>query len=192
MSIGQGEFTATPLQVALNTGALGIGGRFFRPHLVSQRIDSEGNVTEIGAEKMGELEIGAEHLAVVQEGMRQVVHEPNGTAHATAGETKWPLTNPEGEEEILIGGKTGTAEYGAGDEGYDDPELNTGAKDSHAWFTCYAPWDDPEIAVAVVIEAGGEGSTVSVPVADEVLRAYFELTGRRERGTVLPVEKMPV
>ncbi len=192
VSIGQGEFTATPLQVALNTGALGIGGRFFRPHLVSQRIDSEGNVTEIGAEKMGELEIGAEHLAVVQEGMRQVVHEPNGTAHATAGETKWPLTNPEGEEEILIGGKTGTAEYGAGDEGYDDPELNTGAKDSHAWFTCYAPWDDPEIAVAVVIEAGGEGSTVSVPVADEVLRAYFELTGRRERGTVLPVEKMPV
>jgi penicillin-binding protein 2 len=192
ISIGQGEFTATPLQVALNTGALGIGGRYFRPHLVARRSDADGKVTEIGAEKIGELDIAAEHLAVVQEGMRQVVHEENGTAYASDGKTKWPLTNPEGEEEILIGGKTGTAEYGAGDEGYDDPELNTGAKDTHAWFTCYAPWDDPQIAVAVVIEAGGEGSTVSVPVADEVLRAYFELTGRRPRGTVLSPEKLPV
>lgn len=192
ISIGQGEFTATPLQLALNTGALGIGGRYFRPHLVAQRSDSEGKVTEIGAEKIGELGIAADHLAVVQEGMRQVVHDQRGTAHMGDGKTKWPLTNPEGEEEITIGGKTGTAEYGAGDEGYDDPELNTGAKDTHAWFTCYAPWDDPEIAVAVVIEAGGEGSTVSVPVADEVLRAYFELTGKRERGKVLSTEKLPV
>ena len=59
-------------------------------------------------------------------------------------------------------------------------------------LTCYAPWDDPEIAVAVVIEAGGEGSTVAVPVADETLRAYFELTGRRERGVALSREKMAV
>ncbi len=192
VSIGQGEFTATPLQLALNTGALGIGGRYFRPHLVAQRTDDEGNVTEIGAEKIGELDIAADHLAVVQEGMRQVVHETFGTAHSSGGKTKWPLTNPEGEDEILIGGKTGTAEFGLPDDGYDDEELNTGARDTHAWFTCYAPWDDPEIAVAVVIEAGGEGSTVAIPVADEVLRAYFELTGRRERGKVLSTEKMPV
>jgi penicillin-binding protein 2 len=192
VSIGQGEFTATPLQLALNMGALGIGGRYFRPHLVARRTDAENKVTEIGAEKIGELGIDQAHLDVVQEGMRRVVHTPEGTAHASRGETKWPLTNPEGEEEITIGGKTGTAEFGAGDEDYDDPALNTGAKDTHAWFTCYAPWDKPEIAVAVVIEAGGEGSTVSVPVADEVLRAYFELTGRRERGKVLAKEKLPV
>jgi penicillin-binding protein 2 len=192
VSIGQGEFTATPLQLALNTGALGAGGRYFRPHLVSQRIDADGKITEIGAEKIGELGIDEEHIKIVQEGMRRVVHTPEGTAHASGGKTKWPLTNPEGEEEITIGGKTGTAEFGQPDEDYDDPDLNTGARDTHAWFTCYAPWDEPEIAVSVVIEAGGEGSTVSVPVADEVLRAYFELTGRRERGKVLPKEKLPV
>ncbi|MDQ3613100.1 MAG: hypothetical protein M3412_02120, partial [Chloroflexota bacterium] len=61
-----------------------------------------------------------------------------------------------------------------------------------AWFTCYAPWDEPEIAVSVVLEAGGDGLAVSLPVADEVLRAYFELTGRRERGRVLFREKLPV
>jgi penicillin-binding protein 2 len=192
ISIGQGEFTATPLQLAVNTGALGVGGRYFRPHLVAQRSDAEGKVAEIGAEKIGELGIDQAQLDVVQEGMRQVVHIPEGTAYATAGQTKWPLTNPEGEAPITIGGKTGTAEYGAGDMGYDDPEMNTDAKDTHAWFTCYAPWEEPEIAVAVVIEAGGEGSTVAVPVADEVLRAYFELTGRRERGRVLAKEKLPV
>ncbi|HYH12468.1 MAG TPA: penicillin-binding transpeptidase domain-containing protein [Thermomicrobiales bacterium] len=192
VSIGQGEFTATPLQIAMNVGALAMNGRYFRPHLVARRTDAEGKVTEIGAEKIGELGIEQDHLAVVQEGMRRVVHTPEGTAHVTEGQTKWPLTNPEGEEEILIGGKTGTAEYGEADEGYEDEELNTGARDTHAWFTCYAPWDEPEIAIAVVIEAGGEGSTVAVPVADETLRAYFELTGRRERGTVLSQEKMPV
>ncbi len=192
VSIGQGEFTVTPLQLALNTGALGIGGRYFRPHLVAQRADAEGKVTEIGPEKIGELDIDQEYLAIVQEGMRRVVHTPEGTAHASGGQTKWPLTNPEGEEEITIGGKTGTAEFGAEDIGYEDEDLNTSARDTHAWFTCYAPWDEPEIAVSVVIEAGGEGSTVSVPVADEILRAYFEMTGRRERGTVLAKDKLPV
>ncbi len=192
VSIGQGEFTATPLQQVMNVGALAMDGRFFRPHLITKRTDAEGKVTEIGPEKIGELGFKQEFLEIVQEGMRRVVHEPEGTAHASGGKTKWPLTNPEGEEEILIGGKTGTAEFGAADEGYDNEDLNTGARDTHAWFTCYAPWDNPEIAVAVVIEAGGEGSTVSVPVADEMLRAYFELTGKRERGKVLSKEPMPV
>ncbi|MDQ4044788.1 MAG: penicillin-binding transpeptidase domain-containing protein [Chloroflexota bacterium] len=192
VSIGQGDFSATPLQLALNVGALAMGGRYFRPHLIAQRINADGKVTEIGAEKIGELGIDAEHLAVVREGMRRVCHTPEGTAYASQGKTKWPLTNPEGEEEILIGGKTGTAEFGEADEGYEDEALNTGARDTHALFTCYAPWDDPEIAVAVVIEAGGEGSTVAVPVADETLRAWFELTGRRERGKVLSKEPMPV
>ncbi len=192
VSIGQGDFTCTPLQLALNIGALSVGGRYFRPHLVTQRVDANEDVTEIGTEKTGELGIDMAHIDVVREGMRRVCHEPEGTAHASGGETKWPLTNPEDEEEILIGGKTGTAEFGVPDDGYENEELNTYARDTHAWFTCYAPWDEPEIAVSVVIEAGGEGSTVSVPVADEVLRAYFELTGRRERGTVLWREKMPI
>lgn len=87
-------------------------------------------------------------------------------------------------EMINIAGKTGTAEFGLPD--------NIGAADSHAWFTAYAPIEDPEIAVAVIIEAGGEGSTYAVPVADAVLRAYFELTGRRPRGTMLSEDPLPV
>jgi cell division protein FtsI/penicillin-binding protein 2 len=116
--------------------------------------------------------------------MRRVCHSETGTAFRDANGSKWKRTNPKGEEEITIAGKTGTAEFGQEDE--------IGARDSHAWFTCFAPMEDPEIAIAVVIEAGGEGSTYAVPVADATLRAWFELTGKRPRGTVLSKEPKPV
>ncbi|MCC6313156.1 MAG: hypothetical protein IT337_04025, partial [Thermomicrobiales bacterium] len=85
---------------------------------------------------------------------------------------------PDGESEIVVGGKTGTAEIGQADEhGRYDRQ--------HAWFTCFAPFDDPEIALAVIVEDGGEGSAYAVPVADRVMRAWFEISGKRGRGLVL-------
>jgi penicillin-binding protein 2 len=190
ISIGQGEFTATPLQIAMNTGILGARGTIRRPHLVldeAGRADLATPAASAAAEAgevLGELGIKREHLDVVIEGMRRVCHSESGTAFRDANGSKWKLTNPEGEEEILIAGKTGTAEFGFEDD--------IGARDSHAWFTCFAPLDQPEIALAVIIEAGGEGSTYAVPVADATLRAYFELAGRRPRGTVLAKEPLPV
>jgi hypothetical protein len=56
----------------------------------------------------------------------------------------------------------------------------------------YAPFDDPEIAITVIVEDGGEGSAYAVPVADRVLRAYFELSGRRPRGLVLRKDAEPM
>ena len=126
------------------------------------------------------------HLDVVREGMRQVVHGPTGTAPSSGGlQTKWPMTNPANESQITIGGKTGTAEIGQADENniYDR---------QHAWFTCFAPYDDPEIAITVIVEDGGEGSAYAVPVADRVLRAYFELSGRRKRGLVMREDADPM
>ena len=58
----------------------------------------------------------------------------------------------------------------------------------HAWFTCFAPYDDPEIALTVLVEDGGEGSLYAVPLADRILRAYFETTGDRDRGKILKKE----
>jgi penicillin-binding protein 2 len=182
VSIGQGETKATPLQLTMNTAALANGGSFKRPHLVREWLQPNGDWKATRIEELGRLDIDPKNIEIVVEGMRRVVHEEMGTAHHSRDEndqqvTKWPLTNPEGEEEIIIAGKTGTAEFGNVDD--------LGARDTHAWFTCFAPLDTPEIAVSVVIEAGGEGSTYAVPVADEILRAYFELTGKRPRGKVL-------
>jgi penicillin-binding protein 2 len=185
VSIGQGETKATPLQLTLNTAALANGGKIIKPHLVHSTFDESGE-TEVRTEEMGKLGISQEHLDVVVEGMRRVVHEEQGTAFVSTDTqiSKWLLTNPEGEEDVInIAGKTGTAEFGEPD--------NIGARDTHAWFTCFAPLEAPEIALSVVIEAGGEGSTFAVPVADEVLRAYFELTGRRQRGKVLSTDPLP-
>jgi len=95
------------------------------------------------------------------------------------------MTNPDDEAQIYIGGKTGTAEIGQADENglYDR---------QHAWFTCFAPFDDPEIAITVIVEDGGEGSAYAVPVADRVLRAYFELSGGRKRGLVMRPDADPM
>lgn len=199
ISIGQGDFRATPLQMAFNTSILAARGAVRTPHLVRRLgvdtttpVASPAATPQTASEPItetpanAELGMAPEALDVIKEAMRRVVHGEFGTARVNGdGSTKWPKTNPEGEEEILIAGKTGTAEFGA-------PDEDGGMRDTHAWFTCWAPLDAPEIAVAVVIEAGGEGSTFAVPVADGVLRAWFELTGRRARGTVLSAEPKPI
>lgn len=229
LSIGQGDFRATPLQMAFNTGIIAANGEVRTPHLVLKQTDDlprsfAANYTPVASpsavsspqagtpaatptvastaaqvstpavektEPVTSLGMKQEALDVVKEGMRRVIDADLGTARANGdGSTKWPLLNPTDQleagtiEKINVAGKTGTAEFGVPDD--------IGAADSHAWFTAYAPIEDPEIAVAVIIEAGGEGSTFAVPVADAVLRGYFELTGRRQRGTVLSKDPMPV
>lgn len=212
-SIGQGYFETTPLQLAVNTVALANGGTIYQPRLVreihepasgagaataSPAAPAEPRAGKTEATEPVELrELGIErgHLDVVREAMLQVVHDGDGSAHAATDidtnrqVSKWPLTNPEdADDEILIAGKTGTAEVG---------EQNAEGKydNQHAWFTCFAPYDDPEIVVTALIELGGEGANYAVPVVDQVLRAYFETTGRRPRGGktgVLREDKTPI
>lgn len=184
ISIGQGEFKVTPLQLAMNTGILATKGTLRKPHLVRDTVDEAATPIAQTPEVIGKLGIEDQHLEVIRESMRRVCHSDAGTAFRDSGGSKWKRTNPEGEDEIIIAGKTGTSEFGQQDD--------IGARDSHAWFTCFAPLDEPEIAVSVVIEAGGEGSTYAVPVADATLRAWFELTGKRPRGTVLGKDPKPV
>ena len=191
-SIGQGYFLATPLQMAVNTALVANGGTIYRPHLIREIVDDKGETQqEFKPESLRQLKINEEHLALVREGMWRVTNSETGTAYhaydAERGEfiSKWLYTNPPGEEPIVIAGKTGTAEVGMKRE--DGTHEH-----QHAWFTCYAPFDNPEIVVTVLIKEGGEGSSYAVPVADKVIRAYLELTGRRERGMVLRPDKQPI
>ena len=185
VSIGQGLLKMTPLQLALNTAALANRGKVWKPRLVAEILDDAGKVSSSPKnELLREMKVKPEDFDMAREGMRRVVHSETGSAHHDVLEdgtepTKWPYTNPAGEDEILIGGKTGTAEIG-------EPNVKTGIYErQHAWFTCFAPYDDPEIALTVVVEDGGEGSAYAVPVSDRVLRAFFETTGRRDRGKIL-------
>ena len=188
-SIGQGYIEFSPLQLCVNTAALCNGGKVYRPRIVQSVVDDKGDTLQDFAPVIKrKIKLNRDHLTIVLNGMRDVVHNLSGTAFENADHTrKFHMTNPENEEEIMIGGKTGTAEFGKKD-------LITGEvfTDAHAWFTMFAPFDKPEVAITVFIESGGEGSTNAVPVADKVARGYFELTGKRKRGAILREDGEPI
>jgi penicillin-binding protein 2 len=161
-AIGQGFVLATPLQVLNATNAIANGGTLYHPQLVYQITDAEGNVIQpFEAKPIGELEVEERHLETVREGMRRAVTQ--GTA--------WLIRLPG----LAVAGKTGTAEYPAIDEEGNLILDEEGNLPTHAWFTAYAPYEDPEIALVVFLEGGGEGSQVAVPVAAEIMHHYFDL-----------------
>lgn len=164
MAIGQGALLATPLQVVNATAAIANGGLLYRPLIVKRIEDTEGNVVdEFEPELIRELPVDPEYINVIREGMWGAVNFPNGTAKK--------LSVPG----IQVAGKTGTAEF-------YDPDIGRPAWNklpTHAWFTAFAPYEKPEIALVVFLYNGGEGSVTAVPVAEEILRGYFDLKQQR-------------
>lgn len=160
--IGQGFNLVTPLQLANVTAAVANGGTLYQPQVVLKVNDPSGKVVrDFQPKELGKVPVSQENLAVVREGMRQVVADTKGTAY-------FRMTL----KSIPVAGKTGTAEFG---EELTDPDGKKYRR-SHAWFTAFAPFDKPEIAVVVLFEGGNqnlEGSTFAVPVTDEILKAYF-------------------
>lgn len=156
VSIGQGHLLNTPLQMLNATAAIANGGSLFRPRLVKALTRDDGTVVrEYPPRLLRELEIDKQHIEVVREGMRRAITDPNGTGHGVI-----TITDPP------IAGKSGTAEFGtADDEGLYEQ--------SHAWFTAFGPYENPEICVAVLIVNGHQGSKFAGPVANKILDAYF-------------------
>lgn len=154
-SIGQGFVTATPLQVVSAYAALANGGRLLRPHVgVAVRSPDGETVETIEPEVLRQVRLSGSTLRAVRAGMEQAVMGDRGTAAgAFAG---FPL------QRIPVAGKTGTAEWKQGEP-------------AHSWFGAYAPADDPEVAVVVMIEQGGGGSAHAAPVVRRILEAHFGL-----------------
>lgn len=147
MSIGQGYFLSTPMQVAVATTAIANNGEVLKPYLVSQIVDSKGNIIKSTTKNVVKSNfISKENIKVVKEGMRMAV--TSGSAYKLR------------DLPFSVAAKTGTAEFG--------DNTNT-----HAWFTAFAPYEDPEIVVAVVVAGGGQGSATSAPVARDILSSYF-------------------
>jgi penicillin-binding protein 2 len=163
MSIGQGYILATPLQVANATAAIANRGYVYRPQLVDHITDAEGNVIRsLEPELIREVPVNPAHLDTVREGMYGAVNWPQGTA------TKVKVPN------VTVAGKTGTAEFYRDDNHDLKPDRDEkGNLPTHAWFTAFAPYVDPEIVVTVFVANGGEGSGVAAPIATRVLLEYF-------------------
>ncbi|MEI6221344.1 MAG: penicillin-binding protein 2 [bacterium] len=160
MSIGQGYDLASPLQIVNATSAVANGGTLFKPHLLKEMSSFNGSdVQTIQPEVLNQNFINAKHLATVRRGMSLVTQNTQGTAYSSFRGFS-----------VKVAGKTGTAQY-------------EGNKKEHAWFTAFAPYDNPEISLVVLVEGGGEGSQVSAPAAREILEYYFG-DYQRDKATV--------
>ncbi len=169
-SIGQGFLTVTPLQVLSAYAAVANNGVLMQPHIVAQVTDADGNVIQRFMPKAARtLPISPENLAVVKQGLDAVVNSDTGTG-------KKALVDG-----VHIAGKTGTAEY-CDDLALKNGECYVGHQPTHAWFAAYAPVEDPEIAVLVFIYNGGEGSERAAPVAQKILKYYFERKNQPPAG----------
>jgi len=181
-SIGQGDVTVTPLQLAVAYAAIANGGQVYRPQVVRAIVDEEGAVVEeFGPDLHWPLDVPDEQLATVRRSLSYVT-ERGGTAFGI----RWRRDMPEmskwvRDSGIVIGGKTGTAQVVrlSKDVAHLDPEDVAYEQRDHAWFVGFAPADNPEVVVVVMTEHGGFGGSMSAPVVAEVLRTYFERGGSK-------------
>jgi len=162
MAIGQGFVLATPLQMLNAAATIANGGTLYRPQIVREVIDSEGQIVQAFApDVVRQLPISSDKIDLVRQGMRAAV-APGGTAIAA----RLPG--------ITVAGKTGTAEFFIDRNNDRRPDRDkNGNLPTHAWFIGFAPYEDPKIAVVVFVFGGGDGSAVAVPIAGEILDYYF-------------------
>lgn len=155
-SIGQGYLLTTPLQIHQAETAISSGGTICDPQLLAQATPNCRSV-----------KLDQKTIDIVREGMKRAC-EPGGTG--------WPLFGftVKGRQ-VSVGCKTGTAEA----HGLGDPNP-------HAWFTVFAPFDDPTIHITVLVENGGQGSDVAAPIAKAMLEYYFT---QHDRYKLLPEAK---
>ncbi|MBI4948283.1 penicillin-binding protein 2 [Candidatus Berkelbacteria bacterium] len=149
-SIGQGGLLLTPLQLAVSTSSFANGGNIYKPHFLRKYVSSSGKISEYKPEIINSNVVSKHFTQVVREGMRRVV--TGGSATRTFGNFK-----------IEVAAKTGTAQFSAS------------KKNTHSWITAFAPYDNPKIIVAVIVEGGGTGFTAAAPVAKNMLENFFKL-----------------
>jgi len=176
VGIGQGYNLTTPLQLAFATAILANDGRIFRPHVVQHILDSQsGDLSTIEPEPIGEVPLKPENIKRVRDAMVDVM-KPGGTAAWAGMGAKY-----------LFAGKTGTAQViGLKGQKYDEDRIHARHRD-HALFIGYAPADDPKIALAVLVENGGHGSSTAAPIARQVIDFY--LLGKEPQLVKPPTRK---
>jgi len=154
MSIGQGYVLATPLQIANMTAAIANGGTLYKPQLVRDVRDTEGRIARaLEPQALRQMRVDPHNLALVREGMREAAMRGTALGANLA--------------DVNVAAKTGTAEFYG-------PKVD-GHLPTHAWFTAFAPYENPQVVVTVFVYGGGEGSKIAAPIAADILRAYFHL-----------------
>jgi len=163
VAIGQGFDLVTPLQLALMTATVANGGTLYKPSLIETVRDPDGKIIEQFEPVVLDRFTGQDHnLQLVREGLIEAVNGRHGTGRRAR------LKN------ITVAGKTGTAQVVRLKQYKHLKEKDIPYKyRDHAWFTCFAPAEKPEIAVTVLVEHGLHGGSGAAPIAKAVLEKYF-------------------
>ncbi len=146
-SFGQGEVLSTPLEIALCAAAVANGGEIMEPYIVSQVLDYHKNMLQETKPRVWLRPLNGDTAAEMRDLMIEVVNNGTGTSAAIDG--------------VQVAGKTGTAEV-------------ADAK-PHSWFAAFAPAENPQVVVAVLVENAGTGSSVAAPIARQVILAALGL-----------------
>lgn len=148
MAIGQGDILVTPLQMLNATSTIANGGTLFKPRIVDKIMDMKGETKkEFQSDILAKDFIKKENIDIIKRGMRETVVSGSGRAL--------------NDLPVEVAGKTGTAQF--------SNDLTR----KHAWFEAFAPYNDPNISIIVLLEEGGGGDEFAAPVAKEVLKWYF-------------------
>ncbi|HSG99081.1 MAG TPA: penicillin-binding transpeptidase domain-containing protein, partial [candidate division Zixibacteria bacterium] len=153
LSIGQGEILVTPLQLAQFYAGLAADGVIYRPHLVKTIHFPDGSQLDTEPKVSHQLPFSPQTLKILKEGLYAVVHSAKGTARGIA------------VDGLHFGGKTGTAQNPHGE--------------NHSWFVGFAPFENPQIVIAAIVENAGNGSEVAAPMVAKLLKFYVELERQR-------------
>lgn len=163
-AIGQGDTRSNLLQLAMSYAAMANGGTLYVPQIV-ERVTTPGGETveQFEPRVRRRVHVSQEHLALVIDGLYGAVNDPAGTAYEAFHDVGGSVS---------IAGKTGTAQVSQrvlpG-----DPDRGTWTRRAHAWFAGFAPAEDPQVAIVVLVEHGGGGGTNAAPIAVNVLEEYL-------------------
>jgi penicillin-binding protein 2 len=176
VAIGQGYVLMTPIQLASMIATVANEGTVFRPYLVKRIVDADGKqLQEMSPQIIGTTEFSKESYRLVKQGLFAVVNEAGGTGGMAR------------MYDVRVAGKTGTSQV------IKMRDSNRGTPyqfRDHALFVAFAPYDKPEIAVAVVVEHGEHGGSAAAPIAARIMRAFFDAKKPpRKEGSVSTTEE---
>jgi len=157
LSIGQGYALVTSLQMANLLSIVANGGRVYRPHLATKMVSSSGKVMNFNPDILDIVPISVQTKELLHKALEDVVSRGTGQ--------KAMLWN------MRVAGKTGTAQNSQGDD--------------HAWFVCFAPVEDPRVAIAVIVENGGKGGAIAAPIARKILQ-YVRASSVKKEENINP------
>jgi penicillin-binding protein 2 len=165
-SVGQGYLNATPLQLLMLISGVANGGKQYLPQVVERVENIFGEkLKEYPPVELKRVNVSEKTLQIVQEALRGAVNDPHGTGWTCA------------LKEVKVAGKTGTAQVVRLPENFKKGDMNRMPLKfrDHAWFVAYAPFEDPKIAMAVLVEHGGFGASAAAPIAKKVIEKYLNL-----------------